>query len=115
MKNTLRENMRRFGTKNLSEQHLGGLGMRKNTIDISTMSGAEVHWLIHDLVEDNPDRAAEVVDEIAKTLKPGQDVSLLQTYLDSAKWHTSMENIGNHMVNPKNLAITQKFINHMTM
>jgi hypothetical protein len=102
--------------KRLLEQHLGGLGMRTNTVNIDGMKPTEVHWMIHDLVAKDPKRAAAVVAKIAKTLKAGQDISLLQTYLDSNRMHTSMDSkIGAHMINPKNKAITQSFINQMTM
>jgi hypothetical protein len=137
MKNILAGNLLRFGVRNLSESelkhiqqlteqvppghlvpagHLGGLGMRTNTVDISRMTPTEVHQLIQDLVAKDPKRAAAVVANIAKTLKPGQDVSLLQTYLDSNRLHTSVNSsVATYMVNPKNKAITQKFINQMTM
>lgn len=102
--------------KNLLEQHLGGFGTRTNTIDITGMPYAEVHRIIVDLIKKDPARAKKVIASLTKTLKPGQDTSLLQTYLDSYTHNTSMDSkMGNHMINPKNKALTQAFINQMTM
>ena len=115
MKNILADNMRRFHTKNLTEQqaHLGGLGMNTNTITIDGMPATEVHNLIVVLIKKNPTRAKAVIAKLAKTWT---DVGLLQTYLDSYKYNTIVDpRMGVHMINPKQKALTQAFINDMTM
>ena len=103
--------------KKLLEQHLGGaMGSRTNTITIDGMPAAEVHWMIVDLIKKDPARAKKVIVSLSKKLKPGQDLSLLQTYLDSYTRNTSIDSrIGTHMINAKNKALTQAFINSMTM
>lgn len=103
--------------KKLLEQHLGGaMGSRTNTINIDGMPAAEVHWMIVDLIKKDPARAKTVIESLSKKVKPGQDVSLLQTYLDSYTRNTSMDSrMGNHMINAKNKTLTQAFINAMTM
>lgn len=112
--NILRENMRRFATKNLTEQHLGGaMGSRTNTIDITGMSAAEVHKLLVGLIKKDSNRAKQAIATLAKKYS---DVSLLQTYLDSYKYNTVVDpGMGVHMINPKQKALTQAFINSMTM
>lgn len=115
-RNILAENMRRFATKNLSEQHLGGFGTRKHTIDIDGMSWQEVHQLLIDVIKGNYDKALRYVEDLEKdwSEENPNGATMLRMYTDSHRYGTTMEP-RNGKLNSRLKPIYQRFIDYMTM
>jgi len=102
--------------KRLLEQHIGGAmtggPSPKPAFQIAGKSASEVHNYLVAIIKKNPQAAQDVLNTMKQRYK---DLSLLQTYVESAKYNTVVDpKMGTYMIGPKMAELTQAFIDMMS-